>query len=378
MAGNVNLPIVFGVLPTGNTPASDLDNDFNVLATAANSTLTVTNFYTDTGFINTPTVNITLPQIWSQQQGQQLAVLIAFTNNGPVNITVNGSVTNVQNLDASQLVGGQIVAGGVAILQWTSPNIAQLLNPVQASGGSGAFTGIIVTPPANQYAIQVANGSNPNGQSYGEIISAGTNASDVNFALQSQNGTVGFLQVRGDGYIKMGAAGPGAFYNLIINSVPGMQTVAGADISARGIQICRYVLVQEAKVNATQANSAYLTIAIPVAGTYGFRVVATMDGNGGGVAFGMNYSGTYTVLQSYSVFGGNNNASNIAVTAQVLAAPGQQASVGATGSYIGVVIDGHLTVSTAGTLAFNWAQQVTNATPSNLHAGSFMTVMQVS
>jgi len=118
---------------------------------------------------------------------------------------------------AANTVGGDCTLSSAASLTCTKTNgtafgtfATQNYATPPAIGGTtpntGAFTTLTVTPPANTYG-ETLTGSSTSGQSFGELIKAGTNSSDVAVEVNNQANTETFLQINGDG---SGTIGNGA------------------------------------------------------------------------------------------------------------------------------------------------------------------------
>ena len=132
------------------------------------------------------------------------------------------------------------------------------------------------------------------------------------------------------------------------------------------------------KANATSrsnttvlANDPDLQYAIPAAGSYSFRVVFfSGSGTSNGFVAQMAFSGTVTssAYQQYGTY------------ATVFHWPGYATlgssnwSTTTSSSLDSAVFDGSFICSTAGTLAFQWAQQNSGAGPTVVAANSYMTV----
>ena len=89
-----------------------------------------------------------------------------------------------------------------------------------------------VNPYAGQYAWQF-NGNSGTGTSYGALVVAGTNSSDVSFKVQNISGTE-YFRVRGDGNVGIGNSSPsytldvtgtGRFTDTITSSVTGYTSI---------------------------------------------------------------------------------------------------------------------------------------------------------
>ncbi len=103
---------------------------------------------------------------------------------------------------------------------------------------SGGVTGLTISAPtatvnstniysaANSYGLNVI-GSGTTGQSYGGLISAGTNSNDLSFGVRNYLGSTYYMYVRGDGNVGIGTAQTTFKLNVLGNAQFG-QTLAGA------------------------------------------------------------------------------------------------------------------------------------------------------
>jgi hypothetical protein len=103
---------------------------------------------------------------------------------------------------------------------------------------SGGVTGLAISAPtatvnsaniysaANAYGLNVI-GSGTTGQSYGGLISAGTNSSDLSFGIRNAAGSNYYMYVRGDGNVGIGTA-QSTFKLNVLGTAQFGQTLAGA------------------------------------------------------------------------------------------------------------------------------------------------------
>lgn len=414
----------------GNTSGStgQLDVNFAEFIAALNTLTTYSNYFLDQSAVPGQ-INVTVPPGLnvSLSPGLQLQIKVANTIpvTGGASLLINALPnTPIINPDGSNIGAAQIVIGSVITVIYEA--VSGVFQLIAGGNDNAAFTPIV--PPANGWYLsappvmslnlggakvaQVTNvgewtltgsgtgalfelnvgpgeiglyvlggdsvygaeifGSPNAGKSFGQIITAGTNSADVAFAVQNRGSTNVMLQIQGDSSIGMG--GVGASFALRIPAGGGMVTYTGADLTARGVPFVRFSAAGETRTNTTILPSATLQAIIPAAGNYAFKVVATFDASGGGVAVGMAFSSSFTALGSFAIFQGNNNSIAFAVTAEIQNALTAQHSVVATGSFIGYVIEGHLTATNGGTLSFGFGQQTTNAVGTNMHPGAYIAV----
>jgi hypothetical protein len=103
---------------------------------------------------------------------------------------------------------------------------------------SGGVTGLAISAPtatvnsaniysaANAYGLNVI-GSGTTGQSYGGLISAGTNSSDLSFGIRNAAGSNYYMYVRGDGNVGIGTT-QSTFKLNVLGTAQFGQTLAGA------------------------------------------------------------------------------------------------------------------------------------------------------
>lgn len=158
---------------------------------------------------------------------------------------------------------------------------------------------------------------------------------------------------------------------LFINSiaVPSVQKSVKAALTARASTV-------------TLTNDPDLAIAIAAAGTYEVQMVVYVYNTGSatiGAQLGVNYSGTFTAASSVVSFLGG--VSPLAGSGGITAAVNSALVAGNCGSAINtgsaLLITGVLTATGAGTVALAWAQNSSNATATNVGAGSYMIVTKI-
>jgi len=173
--------------------------------------------------------------------------------------------------------------------------------------------------------------------------------------------------------------------NLVINPAGGAVAITGADISARGIALCRYKAATTSRAsNITPSNDPDLTIALAAAGTYQFEgllFIGNTTTGTQGFAFNVNYSGTFSSgqMEADGVINGaaaspleGSVASGVAPKTFTYA----QTVTGNVQDYLN--IRGYVVATGAGTLAVSWSQNTTSANNTNMVLGSYFKVTQVS
>jgi hypothetical protein len=153
-------------------------------------------------------------------------------NNGEIFVKVqNGfELDELHDVDLKTTapVGNDIlVFEGAPSYLWKNKSISTVLGytPANANGTNNyipKFTGvstlgnsklyeangtILNDPTANFWGYQI-NGSSITGQSFGAVVVAGTNSSDISFEVRNQAGNVSYLKVVGDGKVGIGTSSP--------------------------------------------------------------------------------------------------------------------------------------------------------------------------
>ena len=117
---------------------------------------------------------------------------LAFSGTTSQYIRGNGTLANFP----TSLVTGTGTQNRLA--RWSSTPGELINSGIQDTGGS--ITNVLTT--AGQYAWQF-NGSTSTGLSYGALIVAGTNASDVSFKIMNASATSAYLYMWGDGRLQL-------------------------------------------------------------------------------------------------------------------------------------------------------------------------------
>lgn len=134
------------------------------------------------------------------------------------------------------------------------------------------------------------------------------------------------------------------------------------------------------------ANDPNLVIAIPVAGTYEVELVFNAWNTASaaaGVSWNLNYSGTFTAASSFAAPAGNNSGLTYVVTSSLIAAAATTSmfsnNVAVTAATATVmIVKGTLVATGTGNLGFAWAEAATNATGTNVGAGSRLSARRIA
>jgi parallel beta helix pectate lyase-like protein len=322
---------------------------------------------------------------------------IRFVQTGSVTIT---SVTIMGNV----LTGGATACYGLAFETNVPANGSVIGNSFIASGTapalfvSGAqnirYEGNYLQGPAS---LTVQTTGTCTGSFFGlsNIFAGG--------AASMSNGATGFLvewqsnAAPGSGTWAVGdrteqsvpAVGSPKGWRCTVAGTPG--TWVSEDNLLNSVYL-RATAIETRSSTVTLTNSTYLTYAIPVAGTYQFRIAvfsyfttAVTDG----ITANVNYSGTFTAVGSYltgSLMNGTTTDTGIqpveisstvnnALAGLTMATYG--ASVAAATPAIHL-IEGQLIATGTGTLAFAFAQSTSGVDTTNLGVGSYMIITKLS
>jgi hypothetical protein len=136
------------------------------------------------------------------------------------------------------------VAAGVASLD-ASARVAKANLPTDTayttasqswSLGQTFLAQVSFTPPANTYGISLAAPSTA-GQSFGLIISAGTNSSDYGLVVRNQSASTNYLLVRGDGTVGISTSTNINSTGISSNNGTFSGTVTAANFSGSGASL---------------------------------------------------------------------------------------------------------------------------------------------
>ena len=167
---------------------------------------------------------------------------------------------------------------------------------------------------------------------------------------------------------------------LVTGQIQSSTLLVTGQIQSNGIALMATKGVDEARSTNAVSNDSALSITIPAAGGYTIEAGISVQGGAGGIALDMNFSGTFTgSFVSWFGVQGMLNGAFASFLAQRVNVPAQaaqltQATLAATGDYIG--ISGFLNAVSAGTFAFDWGQNTTNATATTVKRGSWLKLTQ--
>lgn len=136
---------------SGNVPASQLDTNFSQAVGALNALSTFSNYYVDSGAVNSIVITVPAPLAVSYAAGLALQIKVAVTNTGATTINVNGLGANaVVFPNGGAITAGLLVAGAVIQVMFDGTNF-QYLGNIPAGGGggnanvtTGSFTGTLL------------------------------------------------------------------------------------------------------------------------------------------------------------------------------------------------------------------------------------------
>jgi hypothetical protein len=253
---------------------------------------------------------------------------------------------NVTNQSFGLVIYAGTTSSDAPLRIFNVANTATLLNltgtgnlTINAQSSGPALT----LNPANGYTGITISANNTAGQSYGLYINAGTNTSDYAIKVANAAQTSNLFLLDGAG-----------------------------NITARGVGYCVAKGATTTRTNNTLTIDPDLQVGLAL-GTYAFELYIQNGGTmPGGFKFTMEYSGT----DSEAVFSyvGNVNGAT-ATAAQTAFATNITVTTSAAGDWY--LIKGQISATGAGTLALYWAENSTNATGSQVTAGSYMKVVPV-
>jgi hypothetical protein len=139
--------------------------------------------------------------------------------------------------------------------------------PITLQPGAGGTITLTIDGAANNYSESII-GSNTTGQSYGEIITAGTNASDVSFLVRSAS-LVPYFEVRGDGKI----LGDGPTAGVLVDMTPDRGTftlthtgfTTGVTSTATWYRIGNIVILNTGTGSGTSNATTWTATGVPAA-----------------------------------------------------------------------------------------------------------------
>lgn len=408
MSKPITTPFTFQA-QAGPIPLSQLDSDFSTAAAAINDFATYSNYLTDTsGAPNQITVTIPVGTTFSYSAGVKLEVLLGNTTTSTaVQINVNGLGNKaVQNIDGSVPAVGQLIAGMILQLQYNG-TVFLLVGAASKPGSIAPFTatagGNVTLPAPSSGASLTVNSLT----GFGVLINAAA-AADISWQINllgvdslwvgsNASGATNLIgALTGTDYIFTNQARPLTFgtsglerVRIATGMIVGAPT--GGDQGV-GTVNCTGVFLNQATQNSYRAfktaiqnvnNSTVLAadlslaLALPT-GTYVVQVWAQPFGvAGGGWKFSFGSTGTMS-QQGWAAAGFINGA---AVTHGVITSgfgfPDGFPTVSTTNIDY-VLINAAITVTVAGTLTFQWAQQAATVGNTSVAPGSWMKADKVT
>lgn len=142
--------------------------------------------------------------------------------------SIQSTVSGLVGTDEWTTSGSNIYnanAGNVGI--GTTPTYKLHVAGTTRIAASTGATGLIVDGVSGQYGSSLTQVTTA-GQSFGALISAGTNSSDVAFYVRSANGSTPFVYVRGDGNVGIGTTGSTHRLHVVAPATSGVYGIYGA------------------------------------------------------------------------------------------------------------------------------------------------------
>jgi hypothetical protein len=168
MSKPITVPNTFAA-QSGPIALSQLDVNFSTIVSSINDTATYSNYYADTGAVNTMQVTLPVGQTLFYTAGVQLLVKVGNTNTSTavtLNVNVNGSYIGAQSvLMANGVVPpiGQLVIGQILNLvydgtAWRVLSGQGIASPLITTGTfTGTLTDCTTAPTFTCYYIKIGN-----------------------------------------------------------------------------------------------------------------------------------------------------------------------------------------------------------------------------
>jgi hypothetical protein len=281
-----------------------------------------------------------------------------------VNAPTSGSALTVNTLTGTN--GAIVTGGGSSVLQVTS---------------SSALADVSLhfdVPTQDAFYI----GSNNSGSTNGIGAPPGCDYFFTNQARPIILGTSSTARLTIGPGVQAGAPTGGDKGAGTINATGLFVNGTAVSTGATATLVAVKAAVTARSLTTTPANDPDLTIAIPGAGTYAIEAfISHYNATPSfGISCNLNYSGTYTANSSLVDYA--TNGVPTAATNLIASAVATSQLAGNTGSALGIfaplLITATLVATGAGTVAFSWAQSSSNASATNVGAGSYMTATKIA
>jgi hypothetical protein len=251
-AGNLGLGVTPSAWSTGNT--LDINTKGSLHTSGAIGLLLGRNVYYDGSYkykatgIATALIMDDGGYNWQIAGSGTAGNAISFTQAMTLNASGNLSIGNTNDTYKLDVTGtGRFIANSTTVLI------------------NSASRGIDITGKNNYYGLSVTGGSGT-GTSYGAVISAGTNSSDVSFSVFNKAETVNYFQVRGDGAATFSSSvtiqsGNALFFNNSVNSASGsIVCQGGGSLSLRAYGQEMIGIIESDRLLFSTANTERMRI----------------------------------------------------------------------------------------------------------------------
>lgn len=257
--------------------------------------------------------------------------------------SINNAILNASNLTAERTFDLPNASGTIALTS-NIPSVSGTTNYIPKFTGASTLgnsklyeaNGTILNDPTDNFWGYQINGSSLTGQSFGAVVVAGTNSSDISFEVRNQAGNASYLKVVGDGKVGIGTSSPGYKLDLLFSNTTDADIFrAGMSGVSNGFEIRR-----------VSSNFRYLfndgNVGIGTTSpSNGLLVLNSTASNG--VRFALESSGTMNGIVSI----GSNAISGLATTDMGLWARGAMAfETGANGEKMRITSGGVVLVNT--------------------------------
>lgn len=280
-----------------------------------------------------------------------------------VNAPTSGSALTVNTLTGTN--GAIVTGGGSSVLQVTS------------SSASADVSLHFDVPTQDAFYI----GSNNSGSTNGIGAPTGCDYLFTNQARPIILGTSSTARL---------TIGPGVQAGAPTGGDKGAGTINATGLFVNGTAVATGVTSSLVAIKAaltarasttTLSNDPDLVLAIPGAGTYSIEALVSVYNTAGatiGASYNLNYSGTFTAASSImGVATGTTGPSGNALITATVTTSLVAGNCGVT-SPSPLLVKATLVATGAGNLGFAWAQNNTNATATNVGAGSYITATKIA